>query len=101
MNSNQVALVGKDVAQAVIYISVFMTTLMMDSCDAILLHGDTLRFPRVHLLPSVPHPGTAIVSVSCISFSGGEQMDRCVADRRQEESCLFMARNSSCKDISS
>lgn len=44
MKSNQVPFVGENVTQTVIYISVIITTLMADSCDPILSHGDTLRF---------------------------------------------------------
>lgn len=43
MNSNQVPLVGENVTQTYIYISVIIPTLMADSCDPILLHFEVIE----------------------------------------------------------
>lgn len=47
MNSNQVQLVGENVARTDIYISYIITTLMTDGCNLILLRRDILRFQRI------------------------------------------------------
>ncbi len=71
MNSNQVPLVGENVTQADIYISVIITALMTDSCDPILSLGGHFEVTevafltqRVHPLPTIPHQGRAIVFIS-------------------------------------
>ena len=72
MNSNQVQLVGENVARTDIYISYIITTLMTDACDLILLRRDTLRITstRVCIPPPSPskqnncsHPLTFIIGV--------------------------------------
>ena len=60
MNSNQVQLVGENVAQTDIYISYIITTLMTEACDLILMRRYTLRFQRITstsvCTSPTPHP---------------------------------------------